>query len=333
MDTFISQAPALTKTALKLAKLKGALDEEKILRSAKPRLVETGYDSWNNGTTQYSLILEIPLKLFSKIEPAREEFEKNIRERMASLTRRDSGNSISEVVITPVLLDEIPKPKGASVPEEKEATTEEGAPSFWRPGYFRLFISHSSVIKESAHNLKEALAKYKIASFVAHDDIEPSLEWQQEIESALRTMDALVAIISPEFQSSLWCDQEVGFALGRGKLVLPIIKGLTPYGFLGKLQGMQSKGLDAEKVAEKIIDILIQNPASSPRMTEVLVEKLVNSPSWASSKATISLLEKAPRISTSQAGRLLKAVDENVDVGKAIGVPGRINKLIERSSS
>jgi hypothetical protein len=65
----------------------------------------------------------------------------------------------------------------------------------WKPDYFRLFICHASSQKEVAHLLKDELEKRRVCCFVAHDDIEPTREWQDEIEEALRTMDALAAIL------------------------------------------------------------------------------------------------------------------------------------------
>ena len=54
-------------------------------------------------------------------------------------------------------------------------------------------------------------------------------------------MDALAAILTPGFNESKWTDQEVGVAVGRGSLIIPIRKGMNPYGFIGKYQGMQGK--------------------------------------------------------------------------------------------
>ena len=326
MKTFIEKVPLFIKTIAELTALQGLSTESAILKSAKFRIVETGYDNWDGGITFYSLLLEIPLKLFSGVENIKELLEKTIQNKLEQLTRTDSGNRITEVIISPGLIE-------GELQEERDVTLDknnEMMPSFWQQGYFRVFISHSVSIKEKAHELKEALIPYQITSFVAHDDIEPGHEWQVEIENALKTMDALVAIISPEFLGSKWCDQEVGYALGRNKLVIPISRGATPHGFIGKIQGLQSNGLEAKTIVEKIVDILIQNELSSPRITEVLVEKLVKSGSWESSKFTMTLLEKAPKITSEQAGRLLKSVEENVDVSKSWGVPERINKLIER---
>lgn len=331
MTSFADRAQLLIKTAAKLATLQGHFDEKKILEKAKARLVETGYDNWNGGITFFTLVLEIPLDLYSKIEDSRKKFEETIRERMANITRTDAGNTISEVIITPILLDE------TTEAEDAEESDTEIVPSFWQPGYFRLFISHSSKIKETAHALKEALAQFQIAAFVAHEDIEPSLEWQSEIENALRTMDALVAMITPEFTSSRWCDQEVGFALGKSKFVLPLTTEVTPYGFLAKIQALKIKDLDIIEVARKISDILIQKPAPSQRMVEALVESLVTSSSWNTSRRIMTLLEKAPSLNSSQIARLITSSEENVDVRQALmgssTVPKRIQALIKRLSA
>jgi len=144
-------------------------------------------------------------------------------------------------------------------------------------------------------------------------------------------MDALVALIAPGFLESRWCDQEVGIAIGRGKLVLPLKVGADPHGFMGKYQALQVVGLDAPALAEKIVEVLSQNSLSAERMSESLVDRLANSTSWDSSKRTMSLLERASRLNASQVARLIRAIDENVDVGQAWGVPERIRALVERT--
>jgi hypothetical protein len=178
--------------------------------------------------------------------------------------------------------------------------------------------------------LKESLASYQVAAFVAHDDIEPTREWQSEIERALRTMDALVAILSPRFIESRWCNQEVGVAIGRGKLVLPLRAGADPHGFMAKYQALQAVDTDASTLALRIVDVLIQHSLSVDRMTEALVDRLVASGSWDGSRRTMTLLEKAPRLNSTQVARLVRSIDENVDVREAWGVPERIKDLIAR---
>ncbi len=82
--------------------------------------------------------------------------------------------------------------------------------TFWEAGHFRLFLSHLSTFKEKTETLKAALKRFGISAFVAHVDIEPTKEWQAEIDAGLFSMDALAAILMPGFKESNWTDQEVG---------------------------------------------------------------------------------------------------------------------------
>jgi hypothetical protein len=236
------------------------------------------------------------------------------------------GNVITEVLISPILAEE-------SRPAEPAPSTDvppEEIPSFWQPGFFRLFITHVAASKAYAHQLKELLARFGIAAFVAHDDIEPTREWQTEIERALRTMDALAAIISPDFLSSRWCDQEVGIAIGRSKLVVPLRAGADPHGFLAKYQGLQALGVDVGTIVERVVEILTMHPMSASRMAEALVDRLASSSTWAGSKRTMTLLERVPRLNASQVARLIRVIEENDQVGKAFGVPEKIRGLVAR---
>ena len=83
----------------------------------------------------------------------------------------------------------------------------EKEPGFWAADAARIFLSHLATMKAQVAELRDALERYGITAFVAHEDIEPTKEWQTEIESALSTMDGLVALLAPGFKESNWCDQ------------------------------------------------------------------------------------------------------------------------------
>lgn len=147
--------------------------------------------------------------------------------------------------------------------------------AFWKPGFFRLFLSHTSKHKATSARLQQTLRRYGISAFVAHEDIEPTKEWQEEIEKGLFSMDALAAILTPDFNKSKWTDHEVGVAVGRDVLVIPIRKGLDPYGFIGKYQGYQAVSRTVRAVAQAIFDILAANPKSKIRLADVIVGQLL----------------------------------------------------------
>lgn len=156
--------------------------------------------------------------------------------------------------------------------QSKLPVFKDNSTSFWKIGHFKLFISHLSSFKHKTGILKSELEKFGISGFVAHEDIEPTKEWQEEIEKGLFSMDAMCALLMPGFKESNWTDQEVGIAIGRGILVIPIRKELDPYGFIGKYQGFQSVGKKIHEVAEAIFEILTKNPKTRNNMINCLID-------------------------------------------------------------
>ncbi len=138
--------------------------------------------------------------------------------------------------------------------------TTSPTPRFWADGYLRVFISHLSANKRTVSALKAAMAHWGMSAFVAHEDIEPSKEWQHEIELALETMDVMVPVVEPGFRESNWCCQEVGFAMGRGLDVIPLRAGLDPFGLFGKYQGIQAKSRYPKDIAQQIARLLLSRP-------------------------------------------------------------------------
>ena len=135
---------------------------------------------------------------------------------------------------------------------------------------FRLFISHLAKHKDKATRLKSCLAVHAISGFVAHEDIHPTLEWQAEIERGLFSMDAMVAVHTPGFSQSMWCQQEVGFALGRGVKVISLRMGEDPTGFISKRQALPRLDRKAEDVAAEIATLLAKDPITAGRLQEAV---------------------------------------------------------------
>lgn len=108
----------------------------------------------------------------------------------------------------------------------------------WPEGSLRLFLSHLSAHKATVHEVNEGLKRYGIHGFVAHDSIEPTRDWQDVIEGALRTCEAAVFFLHDGFRSSAFCDQEVGFVLARRVPYVALqLETAPPHGFLGRQQG------------------------------------------------------------------------------------------------
>lgn len=303
--------------------LKGRHDEARLLSAGKTDIVEESYDNWNGGQYYYTLYIDIPIELFVELEDRLPHLEKVLHSEVTSLRRGETNEHIGNVTI-----------RSAADLQFSQGTLQSAKqgvlPPFWDKERFRVFISHSHSVKNYALQLKLALIKYYISSFVAHEDIEPTKEWQLEIEKALGTMEAIIALISPDFSSSKWCDQEVGIGIGLNRLVVPVRLGLDPYGFFGKYQGLAAHKKTADQLASEIFTIIVKHDLTRLRMASVLVDSFLASNTYAESKTLIDYLERVPSITSDMAGKMRQAVIDNDQVRDSFYVPGRAERLLER---
>lgn len=219
--------------------------------------------------------------------------------------------------------------KHLGVASQLETTTE---PTFWSGSSARVFLSHLASTKMTTTQLRDELVKFGISAFVAHVDIEPTKEWQIEIESALATMDGLIALLAPGFKESNWCDQEVGVAIGRKLPIVSVRLGLDPYGFIGKYQALQGSGKDNKALARELFDIFILNPSIGPKITSTLVKMLSESFSFDESKRLITLIEKSTYLTTKHVASMQETLEENGQVSSSWGVPEKIHAIAEKFS-
>lgn len=203
-------------------------------------------------------------------------------------------------------------------------------PPFWRKRMFRLFISHLATEKVFAAELQESLLAFGISSFVAHNDIEPTLEWQTQIETALATCDSLVALLHTDFHRSNWTDQEIGFAMGRGLPVFAVRCGHDPYGFIGRFQGFNGTNKTANALAKELFEAYRKNKQTQKRMAEVLVSLFEESGSFALAKARIGYLEDLEVWDSSFVHRIEAAAHSNSQIGGSWGVPERVQQLAKK---
>lgn len=183
--------------------------------------------------------------------------------------------------------------------------------TFWEQGHFKLFISHLAKYKIQATNLKDGLKLYGISGFVAHVDIEPSKQWQDEIEKALHTMDALTAILREGFKQSNWCDQEIGFAVGKDTLIIPIRQELDPYGFIGKYQAIQGNNTTVQEVAKKVFNTIVKNPKTRNKMLTCLTNLISNSTHIETALKQLDILSEISDLPHELLEQMAKQIENN----------------------
>lgn len=131
---------------------------------------------------------------------------------------------------------------------------------------FRLFVSHISGDKDKAKRLRQCLEPYAISAFVAHEDIHPTREWEQEIERALRSMDGFLAMHTKGFSASAWTQQETGFAVCRRVKVISFKMGEDPTGFLARRQALLRNARTAEEIAAEIDGLLTEDSLTKDKL-------------------------------------------------------------------
>lgn len=201
---------------------------------------------------------------------------------------------------------------------------------YWTEGKLRVFISHLTTERQQAADIQKALARLGMSGFVAHNDIHPTVEWQIEIETALSTCEMLVALIHPDFKASAWCDQEIGYALGRGVPVFAVRCGADPHGFVGRFQAFNGNGKTPSQIATELFEAAIDHKKLQDRMADIVIDLFVNSGSFATAKDRIGYVERLKVWDKSYSGRLIKALKTNDQVSGSWGVPERISALVKQ---
>ena len=190
----------------------------------------------------------------------------------------------------------------------------------WGNEGFRIFLSHKSEVKKETAELKDRLNIFGASCFVAHEDIHPTQTWQDEIESALSTMDAFVALTTEKFHDSDWTDQEVGFAFGRGVPIISVKLGKDPYGFLGKFQALSCSW---ETAAKELVNILVKQD----RMLNAFIKAVEKCTGFNQGNILSAILPSIERISLQQADELVAAYNKNSELQGSFGFNGSKPRL------
>jgi hypothetical protein len=215
----------------------------------------------------------------------------------------------------------------------KNNKAPQNAPEFWQPGTLKLFISHLNTSKKKATLIQKELERYHISSFVAHKDIKPTKEWQDEIELALDTCDATLALLTKKFNESEWTDQELGISMGNGSLIISLDIGMKPYGFLSKYQKLSGRRKTIEKIGKEIFQILLKHNLTKSKMSAAIVNKFESSYSFDNSKENMILIEQLDYIDTDLIKRLKKALETNSQIRESFTVAPKLRSFIRSIES
>ena len=125
----------------------------------------------------------------------------------------------------------------------------------------RYFFSYSHRDRVLARKIATFLNEKGIDVFLAHEHIEVSEEWREEIFKHLESASVLLALLTPNYEKSVWANQEAGIMRGKGGKVIPLIVGKTEIkksGFLEALQGIPIKEENLNDYLEEILRTILR---------------------------------------------------------------------------
>lgn len=287
---------------------------QEIIVNSKARVIaEYSYDSW--GRYGHALYMEIPESIYLKTVNEKIGLQSEIKKGLNTI--HDIQDEFIEEVIFKMEVPENQdwrKDSGLLITHDR-VISDPVANRIWEKKCFRVFLSHKAEVKKETADLKDKLRIYGISCFVAHEDVNPTIEWQNEIENALHTMDTFVALLTGGFHDSLWTDQEVGFAFGRGVPIVSVKLGKDPYGFIGKFQALSCTW---DKAPAEIAKILIKKEP----MLNAYINAIKECTNYDHSNKLSELLPFIERLTDSQIENLIEAFNENSQVYDSYGFNG-----------
>lgn len=120
----------------------------------------------------------------------------------------------------------------------------------------KIFLSYSTEDKALAGKIANSLERKGVDVFLAHEKIKISDKWRNEILRHLKSDSIMIALLTENYEKSVWTNQEAGYMIGQKKKIIPLIvrqSDITKFGFLETYQGIFVTEEKIEDCIEKII--------------------------------------------------------------------------------
>jgi len=296
---------------------RGVERKQRIIVNSQVRIHEQWTsDNWNGGTYGHAVFFAVPEGLYLECVDDKNKLQDEIRDDINKIA--DVRNEfVAEVFFEMQPTNERDWRKASGMfASGQRLVSPETQRRIWDDGCFRVFLSHKAEAKEEAADLKQGLRLFGASCFVAHQDIHPTKEWQDEIEGALFSAHALVALMTQRFHDSDWTDQEVGVAFGRQVPIIALKLGKDPYGFIGKFQALSCSLDDAP---EEIARLLI----TQEQMVDAYVTAVQGCESYKGGNELAKLLPSIQDVSDGQVKALVSAFRTNGQVRNSYGFNGQ----------
>ena len=195
----------------------------------------------------------------------------------------------------------------------------------------RIFFSYSTTDKQIVGKLKLFLENSGFEVFLAHEDIRPLVEWQDEIVKNLQRCDIFIPLLTKDFMKSGWTNQEIGIAIAGDKFIIPLQVDIAPPGFLGKIQSLKINISELRPyIAEQIVSLIKNKSKFGKDMKNFIINQLEESGSFEEAKARSSLLEDFEVFSKEEINRVVDIVINSRCIHDSYGAQKILRRLFKK---
>ena len=198
----------------------------------------------------------------------------------------------------------------------------------------RIFLSYSHLDKVLAGQIKLFLEFYfGLDVFLAHDDLIPPQDWREVIIERIKSTDIFMPLLTENFKSSDFTDQESGMAHAYGKKIISLIVELNPYGFLEKYQAFKFDRSEVFESCESLLAVLIDgSPEYKENLTDCLLRALSRCSSWSAAAAEVGLLEKI-KLDSEKISELINTYLLNENIHGSFQARPVFERIVKRASA
>jgi hypothetical protein len=200
------------------------------------------------------------------------------------------------------------------------------------PG-LRVFLSYHSSDRALAGQIKLCLYQYGLEVFLAHEDIQPTEEWQARILSELKKTVVFLPLLTEKFLTSKWTSQECGVAVARGVFIVSLKVAIDPFGFLSKYQAFNFKIENVPRSCSGIAKVIHKNQKLQKRFLDGLIASVGRSNSFEEAKERTSLLNEFDGYNGRQVNDVLRKAIENSQIYKSFGARRQLEIFLKKNEA
>ncbi len=204
------------------------------------------------------------------------------------------------------------------------------------------FLSYSHQDRRLAGLIKGTFDYYGFDTFLAHEDLQPSGEWQEIILRKLKECLVFLPLLTDSFAKSDWTDQETGIAVALGKIIVPMKLTINPYGFISRYQAQSFAGaasggsLFPPVIAEacwNIVKTLASQKKLAAGVRDGVIAAFGGSGSFREAATNVGKLQLLEPFSDQQLNEIIRVSSENNQIYHGFDARSYINDLIRREAA